>query len=89
MENNIALTLREVADQVNKEAEEKKMALHQEFVETKVLPYLREIASKGKYTIDITVPGYSFTIVRDLLRSLGFTVDTYKYGGGHYLIVKW
>lgn len=89
MENNVALTLREVADQVNKEAEEKKMVLHQEFVETKVLPYLKEIASKGKYTTDFTVPGYSISIVRDLLRNLGFTVEILKYGGGHYLIVKW
>ena len=89
MENNVALTLREVADQVNKEAEEKKMALHQEFVETKVLPYLQEIASKGKYTADFTVPGYNIGIVRDLLRGLGFTVETLRYGGGHYLVVKW
>ncbi len=86
---NIALTLREVADQVNKEAEEKKMALHQEFVETKVLPHLQEIASKGKYTTDFTVPGYSICIVRDLLRSLGFTTEILRYGGGHYLVVKW
>lgn len=89
MENNVALTLREVADQVNKEAEEKKMSIHQEFVETKVLPYLQEMANKGKYTTDFTVPGYSISIVRDLLRELGFTVDVLKYGGGHYLIVKW
>ena len=89
MENNIALTLREVADQVNKEAAEKKAAHHQEFVETKILPYLREVASKGKYSIDFTVPGYSVSIVRDLLRNLGFTVDTFKYGSEHYLAVKW
>lgn len=89
MENNVALTLREVADQVNKEAEEKKMALHQEFVETKILPYLQELAEKGKYQTDFTVPGYSVIIVRDLLRELGFTVDTFKYGNGHYLLVKW
>jgi hypothetical protein len=83
------LSLREVADQVNQEKEEKKMAFHQEFVETKVLPYLQEIASKGKYTTDFTVPGYSICIVRDLLRGYGFTVEILKYGGGHYLIVKW
>jgi hypothetical protein len=86
---NIALTLREVADQVNKEAEEKKMATHKEFVETKVLPYLQELAGKGKYTTDFTVPGYNVGIVRDLLRNLGFTVEILKYGGGHYLVVKW
>lgn len=86
---NFALTLREVADQVNKETEEKKMTVHKEFVETKVLPHLQEVASKGKYTTDFTVPGYSTSIVRDLLRELGFTVDVLKYGGGHYLIVKW
>lgn len=86
---NFALTLREVADQVNKEAEEKKMASHRELVETKILPYLQETAGKGKYQIDFTVPGYSVAIVRDLLRELGFTVDTFKYGKTHYLVVKW
>jgi hypothetical protein len=86
---NIALTLREVADQVNKEAEEKKMALHQEFVETKIIPHLQEMAEKGKYTTDFSVPGYSTIIVRDLLRELGFTVDTFKHGNAHYLVVKW
>jgi hypothetical protein len=89
MENNIALTLRGVADQVNKEAEEKKMAIHKELVETKILPYLQEFAKKGKYSTDFTVPGYSISIVRDLLRELGFTVDILKYGGGHILVVKW
>jgi hypothetical protein len=86
---NIALTLREVADQVNKEAEEKKMAFHQEFVDTKVIPHLQEMASKGKYVTDFTVPGYNHIIVRDLLRDLGFTADTIKYAGGHYVIVRW
>ena len=86
---NFALTLREVADQVNKEAEEKKMAVHQEFVETKVLPYLQEMAGKGKYVTDFTVPGYNIGIVRDLLRNFGFTVEILKHGGHHYLIVRW
>jgi hypothetical protein len=86
---NFALTLREVADQVNKEAEEKKMALHREFVETKIVPHLQEMAEKGKYQTDFTIPGYSIVIVRDLLRELSLTVDTFKYGGGHYLVVKW
>ena len=85
---NFALTLREVADQVNKEAEEKKMTLHKEFVETKIIPHLQEMAGKGKYQTDFTVPGYSNIIVRDLLRELGFTVETFKYGG-HYLLVRW
>jgi hypothetical protein len=89
MENNIALTLRGVADQVNKEAEEKKMAIHKELVETKILPYLQEFAKKGKYSTDFTVPGYSISIVRDLLRYLGFTADTIKFAGGHYVIVRW
>lgn len=86
---NFALTLREVADQVNKEAEERKMALHKEFVETKIVPHLQEMAEKGKYQTDFIVPGYSNFIVRDLLLELGFTVEIFKYGGGHYLVVKW
>jgi hypothetical protein len=47
------------------------------------------MAEKGKYQTDFTVPGYSIIIVRDLLRELGFVADALKYGGGHYLIVKW
>lgn len=86
---DFALTLREVADQVNKEAEEKKIALHKEFVETKIIPHLQEMAKKGKYQTDFTIPGYNIIVVRDLLRELGLTVDTFKYGGGHYLVVKW
>ena len=86
---NIALTLREVADRVNKEAQEKKMAHHKEFVETKVIPHLQEMAGKGKYKTDFTVSGYSPIIVRALLLELGFTVDVIKYGGGHYLVVRW
>lgn len=86
---NIALTLREIADKVNEEAENKKMAAHQEFVDTKIIPYLRELAEKGKYKIDFTVPGYSVIIVRDLLRKMGFTADTFKYSNAHYLIVCW
>ena len=89
MENNVALTLREIADKVNKETEERKMALHQEFVETKIIPHLQEVAGKGKYVTDITVPGYNHIIVRDLLRDLGFTADVLKYGGGHYVVVRW
>ena len=89
MENNTALTLREVADQANEEAKEKKMAVHKELVETKILPYLQEFAKKGKYSADFTIPGYSISIVSDLLQELGFTVDILKYGGGHYLVVKW
>ena len=89
---NIALTLREVADQVNREAKERKMALHREFVETKILPYLQEMANRGKYVTDFTVPGYNCSIVCDLLRDLGFTTEIGRYnscGTGRYIIVKW
>lgn len=89
MENNIALTLREVADQVSKEAEEKKLAVHQEFVETKILPHLQEMAGRGKYATEFTVSGYNPDIVRDLLRNLGFTVEVVKYGVHRQLSVKW
>lgn len=86
---NIALTLREVADQANKEAEEKKMALHQEFIKATVIPYLQQMANEGKYVIDFTVPGYNHIIVRDLLRNLGFTAETFKSNSGHRIVVRW
>lgn len=89
MENNIALNLREIADKVNEESQKAKVALHRELVETKIIPYLREIAEGGKYQADFSVPGYSTCMVRDILRELGFTVDIRKFANAHYLFVKW
>jgi hypothetical protein len=89
MENNIALNMREIADKVNEEAEQAKVALHRELVETKIIPYLQEFAEKGKYQVDFSVPGYSTFMVRDILRGLGFTVDTHKFANTHYLLVRW
>jgi hypothetical protein len=89
MENNVALNLREVADKVNEEAEQAKVALHRELVEKKIIPYLREFAEKGKYQVDFSVPGYSTQLVRDILREIGFTVEIHKFSNTLYLIVKW
>lgn len=89
MENNIALNMREVADKVNEETEKAKVALHRELVETKIIPYLQEFAEKGKYQVDFSVPGYSTQLVRDILREMGFTVDTRKFANTHYLFVRW
>jgi hypothetical protein len=89
MENNIALNMREVADKVNEEAEKARVALHRELVEKKIVPYLQEFAEKGKYQADFSVPGYSTFMVRDILRELGFTVDTHKFANTHYLFVRW
>jgi hypothetical protein len=89
MENNIALNMREVADKVNEEAEKAKVALHEELVETKIIPYLQEFAEKGKYQVDFSVPGYSTHLVRDILREMGFTVEIHKFSHAYYLVVKW
>ena len=89
---NIALTLREVADQVNREAREKKIALIREFVETKIFPYLQEMANKGKYSADLIIPGFYCSSVYEQLRSLGFTTEIGRYsscGTGRYITVKW
>ena len=89
MENNIALNLREIADKVNEEAEQAKVALHRELVEEKIIPYLQEFAEKGKYQVDFSVPGYSTQLVRDILREIGFTVEIHKFSHSYYLNVKW
>ena len=89
MENNIALNMREIADKVNEEAEQAKVALHRELVEKKIIPYLQEFAEKGKYQVDFSVPGYSTHLVRDILREMGFTVDVRKFSNALYLVVKW
>ena len=89
MKNNIALDLREIADKVNNEAEQAKVALHRELVETKIIPYLQEFAEKGKYQVDFSVPGYSVQLVRGILRESGFTVEIHKFSNSYYLIVKW
>ena len=88
MENNIALNMREVADKVNEEAEKARVALHEELVETKIIPYLQEFAEKGKYQVDFSVPGYSTKLVRDIVRGRGFTVDMYKFAHAYYFVVK-
>lgn len=89
METNIALNMRKIADEVNEEAEAKKLALHRELVEEKIIPHLQGIAESGKYQADFSVPGYSTFMVRDILRELGFTVDTRKFANTHYLFVRW
>ena len=89
MENNVALNLREIANKVNDEAEAKKLALHRELVEQKIVPHLQEVAENGKYQADFSVSGYSTFVVRDILRELGFTVDIRKFANTHYLFVKW
>lgn len=89
MENNIALSMREIADKVNKEAEDAKVALHRELVEKKIIPYLQESAEKGKYQVDFSVPGYNAFLVSDILKELGFTIEIHKYPSGRYLFVKW
>lgn len=89
MKENIALNMREVADKVNEEAEKAKVALHEELVETKIIPYLQEFAERGKYQVDFSVPGYSTQLVRDILRGIGFTVEIHKFSHAYYLFVKW
>lgn len=87
---NIALTLREIADKVNREAKEREIALHQELIKTKVIPHLQKMANRGKYVTDFTVPGYSVVIICDLLRNLGFTTEVVKYRDeDDYIVVKW
>ena len=89
MKENIALNMREIADKVNKEAEEAKVALHRELVETKIIPHLQEFAEKGKYQVDFPVPGYNPILVGNILKELGFTVEIRKYPSGRYLFVSW
>jgi len=89
MENNIALNLREIANKVNEEAEKAKVALHEELVETKIIPYLQGFAEKGKYQADFSVPGYNTIMVRDILRRMGFTAEIYKFSHSYYLAIKW
>lgn len=88
---NIALTLHNVADQVNRAAKERQMVPHHlEFVETKIIPRLQEMASKGEYIAGFTIFGYSQIIVCELLRDFGFTTEVIKYkDNGYYLTVKW
>ena len=89
MKNDIALNMREIADKVNEEAEAKKLALHRELVEQKIIPYLQEIAESGKYQAEFPVPGHNISMVRDILRKFGFAVDTYKIENTRHLLVRW
>ena len=86
---NVALTMREIADRVNNEKEQKKITAHQEFVELKVIPFLQEEAEAGRYSASFPTPGYDIGLARNLLRELGFTADTFTSGKTRYLSVKW
>jgi hypothetical protein len=86
---NIALTLREVADKVNDEKDQNKRDQYLEVIETKVIPFLKEEAEAGRYTASLPIPGYNFVLMRDLLREMGFTADTFVYNKIHHLIVRW
>ena len=88
---NVALTLREIADKVNKEAKEREIALHREFVETKIIPYLQELANRGEYSTDFIVQGYNYDVVCELLRKFGFTTEIVKYSGnnGRHITIRW
>ena len=89
MENNIALNMREIADKVNEEKERQRLKKHQEFVKEEILPSLQLLAEKGEYQMSFTAPGYNAIIIRDLLRQMGFTVDTYTHSNIRHLWVKW
>lgn len=89
MENNIALNMREIADKVNEEKERPRLAEHQEFVKEEILPSLQLLAEKGEYQMSFSAPGYNIIIIRNLLRQMGFTADTYTYSNIRHLLVRW
>ena len=89
MENNVALNLRDIANQVNDEIEARKVAEHKAFIEERILPFLQERAQQGKYNADFSTQGYNPSRLRELLIQLGFTVEIRKFSGGWYLFVKW
>ena len=89
MENNIALNMREIADKVNEEIKNAKIARHRKMVETTIIPSIQEFAKKGKYQIDYTVPEYDAHLVSDILCEMGFTVDLYNFSHIYYLVIRW
>ena len=90
MENNIALNMREIADKVNEEIENAKIARHRKEVETSIIPYIQEFAKKGKYGVDYSTPGYDAHLIRDILCEMGFTVDLYRFSHNIYrLVIRW
>ena len=89
MENNIALTLRDIADRFNDEVELKKKRRHREFIEEKIIPYLKEQAEAGKYCATLSTPGYDIFLLRQLLNDLEFTAEVFVYSKIRHLSIKW
>ena len=89
MENNIALTLHDIADRFNDEVELKKERRHREFIEEKIIPYLKEQAGAGKYCATLPTSGYDAFLLRQLLSDLELTVEVFVYSKIRYLSIKW
>lgn len=89
MENNIALTMREIADNVNEERERQKESRYLEAVNSKFIPYLKEEAEAGRYAVSFPTPGYDIFLIRKILREMGFTVEIFIYSKVRHLLVRW
>ena len=84
---NVALSMREVADKYNEEKEQRIEKAHQDYITETMLPAIEELATIGKYQIKYSIPcNFNPQRIMNLLTSIGFTCENY---GGSYLAVKW
>jgi hypothetical protein len=89
MENNIALNMREVADNFNADKDAYNLKKHNEYVTSDILPQIQNAAKCGQYhTIIALAKDYDLIMVRAILKQKGFyAVKTERF---HYsLYIAW
>jgi len=90
MENQVALDMREIADKVNEERQQKIIAIAEQWVDEIAYPIIKQTAERGEYHLDIQIPNDIHKwYVAKRLQEYGFTTEYFGKEYGRYLRVKW
>lgn len=90
MENNVALTMRELAEKANEEKQKQVHQVADQWVEFAALPAIKKSAELGSYHLDIQVPSTVHKIyAEENLSALGFQVEQFGREYNRYIRVKW
>lgn len=90
MNEQVAMTMREIADKVNEERRQQVKQVAEQWVDTVAFPGIKQAAERGEYCYTIRIPenvhkGY----VDHRLVECGFTTERWDTEYSRYLRVKW
>lgn len=86
----VAMSMREIADKANEERKQQVKMAAEQWVDTVAFPAIKQSAERGEYHFDIHIPtnihkGY----VDHRLVECGFATEQFGTQYGRYLRVKW